>query len=261
MTTPATPPASVPKAVAPGWPDGRHRPGASLPLYRRADFRAVAGDALRPGGLGLTARGLDAAGFRPGDVVADVGCGPGVSVEFLRQRGLRTLGIEADPGYAAEAAGRIPGRVIVARAGALPLPHGCLDGALCECALSAFAVPRAALAELARILAPGGRLVVADLYLRDNAGGEPCPDGSCTAGAMTREAFVAELSRAGLVPILFEDHSRLLSELAGRLLFAGCDAADLAPALLGRTGGCACGVGPRRPRPGYFLCVAVKEVS
>ncbi|WP_246298968.1 DVU_1556 family methyltransferase [Desulfolutivibrio sulfodismutans] len=233
----------------------------SGPLYRRADFRAVAGDALRPGGLGLTARGLDAAGFAPGDMVADVGCGPGASVEFLRQRGLRALGVEADPGFAAEAAGRVPGRVIVARAGALPLPDGVLDGALCECALSAFADSRAALAELTRVLAQGGRLVVADLYRRDGADGDGRADGACTAGAMTREAFLAELSRAGLAPILFEDHSRLLAELAGRLLFAGCDAADLAPALSGGAGGCACGVGPRRPRPGYFLCVAVKEVS
>ena len=254
MTAPRAPRATLASVASTAAPP-------SGPLYRRSDFRAVAGDALRPGGLGLTARGLDAAGFAPGDVVADVGCGPGVSVEFLRQRGLQALGVEADPGFASEAAGRVPGRVIVARAGALPLPDGELYGALCACALSAFAHSRAARAELARILAPGGRLVVADLYLRDNAGGDVPADGSCTAGAQTREALVAELSRARLVPILFEDHSRLLAELAGRLLFAGCDAADLAPALFGRAGGCACGVGSQRPRPGYFLCVAVKGVS
>ena len=229
------------------------------PLYRRADFRAVAGDVLRPGGLLLTGRGCDAAGFRPGDRVADVGCGPGASIDFLRRRGLRAFGFEAVPGLAAEASARVPEGVAVARAEALPLPDACLDGVLCECALSVFADPRAALAEMARTLVPGGRLVVTDLYRRDGTGGDVPAGGSCAAGAVSREAALERLVRAGLAPRLFEDHSRLLAEFAGRLVFAGFDAADAGLALAGAAG-CACPPGAARQRLGYCLCVAAKEV-
>jgi len=237
-------------------------PPLRAPLFRRPEFRAVAGDTLRPGGLFLTGRGLDAAGFSPGDRVADVGCGPGASLDFLRRRGLGAMGFEADPGYAAEASFRAAGGVAVARAEALPLPDGSLDGVLCECALSVFANPHAALAEMARTLVPGGRLVVADLYRTDGEGGEDgdaVADGSCAAGAVGREAVLARFARAGLAPRLFEDHSRLVAELAGRLVFAGFDAAEAGAILAGRAGGCACRPGGVRPRLGYYLCIAVKE--
>ncbi|KUG29647.1 hypothetical protein ASZ90_000450 [hydrocarbon metagenome] len=141
------------------------------------------------------------------------------------------------------------------------MPDGCLDGVVFECVLSALPGMAEALVEVRRVLVPGGRLLVTDLYRRDGAAGEPCADGSCAAGARTREAILDELFRAGLVPVLFEDHSRFLAELTGKLLFAGFSAADVGTALTGRTPGCACGLEALRPRLGYFLCVAVKEVS
>lgn len=230
---------------------GAHPSG---PFFLRPGFRAVAGDALRPGGLALTARGCDAAGFSPGDAVADVGCGPGESLHYLRGLGLRAVGLEVRPRFAAEAAARVPGGVVLARAGSLPLRAGCLDGVLCECALSVFDDPDAALAEMARALRPGGRLVAADLYRRDDPDGGDAPGpGGCAAGAVSRCELTGRLSRSGLVPMLFEDHSRLLAELAGRLVFAGFSAADVGAALAGRR--CA----PGGSRLGYYLCVAKKE--
>jgi SAM-dependent methyltransferase len=169
------------------------------------------------------------------------------------------MGFEADPGYAAEASARAAGCAAVALAEALPLADESLQGVLCECALSVFANPHAALAEMARVLVRGGRLVVADLYRTDGEGGDAVADGSCAAGAAGREAVLARFARAGLTPRLFEDHSRLLAELAGRLVFAGFDMADAGAVLAGRSGGCACGPGGGRPRLGYYLCIAVKE--
>ncbi|MFZ5811098.1 MAG: DVU_1556 family methyltransferase [Thermodesulfobacteriota bacterium] len=246
-------------SAPPGGTVGAHPAG---PFFLRPGFRAVAGDALRPGGLALTARGCDAAGFSPGDAVADVGCGPGESLNYLRGRGFLAVGLEPRPDFAAEAALRVPGGVVLARAGSLPLRSGCLDGVLCECALSVFDDPDAALAEMARALRPGGRLVAADLYRRDGPGGGDAPGrGGCAAGAVSRFELTGRLSRCGLVPRLFEDHSRLLAELAGRLIFAGFSAAAVGAVLAGRRCGPGPGVpcAPGRPRLGYCLCVARKE--
>ena len=52
----------------------------SLPLYGSKAFREASGDTLRPGGLKLTAYGLDLmrkAGLPKGASVLDCGCGPG----------------------------------------------------------------------------------------------------------------------------------------------------------------------------------------
>ncbi len=264
--TPSASPGVTPE-LTPGVPPGISpdaTPSApwSGPLFLRPGFRAVAGDALRPGGLALTARGVGAAGFSPGDAVADVGCGPGESLHSLRDRGLLAVGVEVRPDFAAEAAARVPGGVVLARAGSLPLRSGCLDGVLCECALSVFDDPDAALAEMARVLRPGGRLVAADLYRRDGPDDDDAPGrGGCAAGAVSRIELTGRLSRRGLVPRLFEDHSRLLAELAGRLVFAGFSAAEVGAALAGRRCGPGSGLpcAPGRPRLGYYLCVAKKE--
>ncbi|QLA15492.1 DVU_1556 family methyltransferase [Desulfolutivibrio sulfoxidireducens] len=255
-------------AVDPGAPpdasSGSSASAGDAPLFLRWDFRAVAGEALRPGGLTLTARGVGAAGLSPGEVVADVGCGPGASLDYLRGRGLFAVGVEVRPDLAAEAACRVPGGVLLARAGALPFGSGRLDGVLCECALSVFDDPDAALAEMARVLRPGGRLVVADLYRRDEPEEqEVSGPGGCAAGAVSRAGLARRLARCGLVSRLFEDHSRLLAELAGRLIFAGFSAADVGAALAGRRCGPGSGVpcAPGGRRLGYYLCVAKKEAA
>ena len=136
------------------------------------------------------------------------------------------------------------------RAEALPLPPACLDAVFCECVLSAPGNAPAVLAEAARTLKPGGLLAVSDLYLRGpsgfTAGAARATGGDCLSGALPEAALRKVLDAAGFAELLFEDHSRLLAELAGRLIFAG-----VSPCGLG---------GARAPgesaRPGYFLCLA-----
>jgi hypothetical protein len=55
------------------------------------------------------------------------------------------------------------------------------------------------------------------------------------------------LAYAGFRIRVFEDHSRLLAELAGRLIFAGFPARSL-------SAGCS-----ESGRPGYYLCIAHAE--
>lgn len=259
-------------------------------------LRAVAGPTLRPGGVALTWRALELARqltMLPHDArVVDLGCGPGETVALLREGGMAAVGLDLSASLLDEARvrnGRMP--LIRADAGGgdgagadaapgLPLRTASLDGVFCECVLSVLPQRQGVLAELARVLRPGGVLVWTDLYVRTGRaadvwrGPNGCPTGcpdsrpadseegradggesrnsgphpgvlSCRAGAMPRADMETMLCGAGFTVLAFEDHSRLLAELAGRLLFAGADPAELF----------GCG-GAGGGRPGYALLLA-----
>jgi len=120
-----------------------------LPLLDALDDRPQA-VALRE----RTYRGL-------GDVVADVGCGSGRAVGELAARGVRALGVDADPAMVEVAAARWPaGEFHVADATALPLDDGSVTGYRADKVLHVLPDPARAVAEARRVLAPGGRAVL-----------------------------------------------------------------------------------------------------
>lgn len=276
-------------AAAPAGDDG----SASQPRgpWEHPALRAVAGAALRPGGVALTWRALELARqltMLPHDArVVDLGCGPGETVALLREGGMAAVGLDLSASLLDEALAR-NGRMPLIRADAgggdgagadaapgLPLRAASLDGVFCECVLSVLPQRQGVLAELARVLRPGGVLVWTDLYVRAGRaadvrrGPDGCPVGaeegradggesrnsgphpgvlSCRAGAMPRADMETMLRGAGFTVLAFEDHSRLLAELAGRLLFAGAELAELF--------GCGGGGGGR---PGYALLLARRD--
>ena len=225
-------------------------PSPAIPLFEREAFREVAGLALRPGGTTLTEVALEHCVLAPGALVADIGCGRGASLSLISGRGFRPMGLDPSPQLLAEARRHDEKATLVqATAEAVPFRGGTFAAVLCECVLSITRDPRATLEEMRRILAPGGLLVLTDLYLRDPVGPGAPRTAGCAAGAVSRNALEERLHAAGFLVRVFEDHSRLLAELAGRLLFAGFDGSELG---LGCTG---CG------RPGYFLCIAQTEAQ
>ena len=118
---------------------------------------------LRDWTLGVLAPG-------PGDVAVDVGCGAGAEVRRLSRLvgpGGRAVGVEPDPGLRAEAERRAAAESSSARyvdgdAGDLPFPDGSIDVLRCERVFQHLPEPEAATREFARVLAPGGRVVVVD---------------------------------------------------------------------------------------------------
>lgn len=101
---------------------------------------------------------LDALGATGGETVLDVGCGTGRWLAALRLRGHtgRLLGVDLSPGMAATAATRAGVPTVVADAVALPLPDAAVDVALAVHMLYHAPDLPAAVAELRRVVRPGG---------------------------------------------------------------------------------------------------------
>jgi len=96
--------------------------------------------------------------------VADVGCGPGRVAAFLAARGVEVVGIDPSTAMLAVARRAHPGlRFEEGTLADLPVPDASLAGAVCW--YSVIHAPPGHLgevaAELARVLAPGGHLLVA----------------------------------------------------------------------------------------------------
>ncbi|OIN99445.1 MAG: hypothetical protein AUJ49_11115 [Desulfovibrionaceae bacterium CG1_02_65_16] len=122
-------------------------------------------------------KALALAGIEPGSpenarlTAADLGAGAGFVTEALLAAGVKVFAVDASPemlehlrgklGGGLEAAGRLT--TLVGEAERLPLPDGSVDFAFANMLLHHVQAPGAAIAEMARVLRPGGRLVLTDL--------------------------------------------------------------------------------------------------
>jgi SAM-dependent methyltransferase len=124
-------------------------------------------DADAGGGLFATDEPVVAeylAGREPG-VALDAACGTGRFAEFLARRGHRVIGVDSSPDMLAHARQRVPeAEFHVAELDRLPLSDDSVD--VIVCALALEHVPRLdpVLAEFARVLRPGGDLVISDIH-------------------------------------------------------------------------------------------------
>jgi arsenite methyltransferase len=208
-------------------------------LWGHPAAQLLLGESLRPGGVELTARLLDMAALDDGAIVVDIGCGPGSTLQFLADRGLRPVGVDYSPTLASDAAARPGVAVSVGDSEQLGLRDGVAGALTMECVLSAFPDKHAALLEARRVLAPGGWLLLSDITVAETL---PQPLDSalgwvaCIAGALRAEGYRRLLDEAGFTIEHAWDESRSLHAMIAKArrrlaLFRGASALDMLPRL------------------------------
>jgi len=112
-------------------------------------------------------KGLEVVPVTATDRVLDVGCGGGVFLEMALSHGCRAAGVDHSPDMVAETRTRnavavSDGRLEVVQgdAAALPFPDAAFTAVFCMHAFFFFPRPAEAIAEMARVLAPGGRVAI-----------------------------------------------------------------------------------------------------
>ncbi len=184
------------------------------------------GESYHPGGAALTRRLADTMELRPGARLLDVAAGVGTTALLLaRERGVDVIGIDLGASQVARARARARARphgrdglaaFEVADAERLPLADGSVDAVVCECALCTFPGKDTAAAELARVLRPGGRLGISDVWL-DPQRLDPQLRGlagrvACLADARPIAEVIGTLEGAGLTVSHVERHDDALLE-------------------------------------------------
>src|SRR3954453_10475732 len=110
---------------------------------------------------------LAALDVQPTDAVVDIGCGPGFYVAALAEQAASVTGIDPSASMLALAARKTEGRdnVTLLEGEAIPLPlaDASMDRALSVQVFEYVADVPAALAEIHRVLRPGGRAVLWDI--------------------------------------------------------------------------------------------------
>lgn len=213
-------------------------------LYENPAVRWLLGGELHPGGEAATRRALELIELRAGERLLDVASGTGASALLAaRELGCAVTGIDLGEGAvhdarpAADAAGlsdRIDFEVADARA--LPFAENEFDAVLCECSLSTFPDKPGALAEMRRVLRPGGRVALSDVVAEQGrlpaALTGTLATVACVGGALELHDYERLLAEQGLQILAVES----LDSEAGRLAERVEDRLRAA-ALLGRSQG------------------------
>jgi len=230
-------------------------------VYLSPHLQVLTGNTLRPGGLTLTDQAIQLCDFPRGSHLLDIGCGKGATVSHCNKKyGMNIWGVDLSFQMLRDAVS-VSGnrhRFIQAEGTALPISSHSMDGIFCECVMSLLKNPLCGLKEYYRILRPGGKLVINDLYIRQSP-----PDGAlkmiqgrgCLAGALAKEDIINMVEESGFISQIWEDKTYHLTQLAADMIFSH-GSMDWFWNSMGndpQTKAVSC-----KSKPGYFLMIAKK---
>lgn len=151
--------------------------------------------------------------LQPGEVVLDLGSGAGIDALLAGRRvgpRGRVIGVDMTPEMIdraranAERAGQPHVEFRLGRLEQLPVDDASIDAVTSNCVINLVPDKSRVFAEIARVLKPGGRLVISDMILDGDLPPEVTEDVlayvGCVAGAVRREAYFDLLAAAGFGP-------------------------------------------------------------
>lgn len=173
---------------------------------------------------------------RPGDVVLDLGSGAGIDLLLAAKKvgpAGKVIGVDMTDAMLDKA------RENVAAAGLsnvelrkgiieeLPVEAGSVDWVISNCVINLSPEKPKVFAEIARVLKPGGRMLVSDIVAEDlpaEIAGNRRLYSSCLAGAIGEAAYLDELRKAGLEALEIKD--RMVYDSAQIEAFIGSELQD-----------------------------------
>jgi arsenite methyltransferase len=187
------------------------------------------------------------ADLHEGETVLDLGSGAGADVLISARRvgpGGRVIGLDMTDEMLelaranAAQAGVTNAEFVKGHIEDMPLPDASVDVVISNCVINLSSDKAAVLAEVARVLRPGGRFAVSDVIadpdMDDATRADMAQWTGCIAGARTREQFTEVLAAAGLVDVEVRETHRV-HEFAGAAIIrarkpahdgAGCCCTD-----------------------------------
>jgi ubiquinone/menaquinone biosynthesis C-methylase UbiE len=109
---------------------------------------------------------------QPGQVAADIGAGTGFVTEGLLRRGVQVIAVDQSPAMLQQMRSRFGSdaavRYVAADGHELPLAEASVDYVFANMYLHHAESPAQAIAEMARVVRPGGELVITDLDRHDH---------------------------------------------------------------------------------------------
>jgi len=169
--------------------------------------------ALSSGTESLSCGGaLDLAAPQPGEVLVDLGCGRGGDLLRALDRvgpSGAVLGVDATPAMVEAARLRLApypnARVVRGDLAGVPVPDGLADVVVSNCAINHALDKAAVYREVARLLRPGGRVVVSDVVseapLPDAIRNDPAAWAACYGGAIPEADYLSAIAAAGLTDL------------------------------------------------------------
>jgi len=207
-------------------PDRQQNPPEALSccstFYEQDWVRNLADDIFHPGGEDLTRRTIAAMDLPAHAMVVDLGCGTGTTALMLaRDFDLQVSGVDLSAANIERAIERTDTnsaavKFMQADAQKLPFEDNEFDGILAECSFSLFADQAAVLAEIKRVLKPGGKLAITDMAI-----GGPLPADiaeiispwTCLVDAIDEQIYAQRFVAAGFEIQVIADESDSLTNL------------------------------------------------
>ena len=199
-------------------------------LYGADDAAAAAGAVGASLGCGVPTAVAD---LHEGETVLDLGSGAGADVLISARRvgpAGRVVGLDMTDEMLelaranAVRAGVANAEFIKGHIENIPLADASVDLVISNCVINLSSDKAAVLAEVARVLRPGGRFavsdVIADPAMDEATRADMAQWTGCIAGALTREEFEGRLLAAGLVDVEIRETHRVHEHAAAAIVRA-----------------------------------------